>query len=406
MLLDTLFTFVAFLGHFSLCVWLFNRLHALPWRRFYIKWLGRAILGWGAGILAVYGLRGAVLGVCVWRESEVENADIPWLLYPLVCVVVSPLIAKWLALKLFSRDPAQLISNDTALHELARELVQPPIGRGETRLLAGIPGNQIFQLAVQKKTLRLPTLPRELDGLTIAHLSDLHMTGKITHDFYDAIVDHTNQLEPDMVVITGDIAEKVMCLDWIVPVLSRLKAREGKYFILGNHEMKLPDVGEHRRLMEQAGFTDLGSRAMRVPLRGTEILIVGSEVPWFGMNPKLTDDPGFLVPVHGQVGSPHLFRLLLSHSPDQLPWAKLNNFDLMLAGHTHGGQIRLPLIGALISPSKFGCRYAGGLYYETPTLLHVSRGLCGDHPIRLNCPPELPLLRLERGGPGCFPAER
>ncbi|MBC7856123.1 MAG: hypothetical protein IAF94_22055 [Pirellulaceae bacterium] len=89
--------------------------------------------------------------------------------------------------------------------------------------------------------------------------------------------------------------------------------------------------------------------------------------------------------------------MLLSHSPDQLPWARANNFDLMLAGHTHGGQIRLPLIGALISPSKFGFRYAGGLYFEEPTLLHVSRGLCGDHPIRLNCPPELPLLKLVRG---------
>jgi predicted MPP superfamily phosphohydrolase len=387
LLLDALVTLAALLGHFSLCVWLFNRLHALPWRRPYIKWLGRAILGWGAGVLAVYGVRGAITGVCVFRGPDVENADVPWLLYPLFCVVVSPLIAKWLALKLFSRVPAQLISNDMTFYDLAQELGQSPIGSGETSLFFKLPGNQIFQLAVQKKTLRMPTLPRELDGLTIAHLSDLHMTGKIARAFYDAIVDHTNRLEPDLIVITGDIAENVMCLDWIVPVLSRLKAREGKYFILGNHEMKLPDVGAHRRLMEQAGFTDLGSKVLSIPLRGVEILLAGSEVPWFGTNPTLTPDSCLLTPV---------FRLLLSHSPDQLPWAKLNNFDLMLAGHTHGGQIRLPLIGALIAPSKFGCRYAGGLYYEPPTLLHVSRGLCGDHPIRLNCPPELPLLTLVR----------
>jgi predicted MPP superfamily phosphohydrolase len=327
------------------------------------------------------------------------------MLYPVFCVLVSAPIAKWLALKLFSRVPSALACNDTKLYDLAEELGQPPIGSGETSLFFKIPGNQIFQLAVQKKTLRMPTLPRELDGLTVAHLSDLHMTGKITRAFYDAIVDHTNQLEPDLVVITGDIAEMVICLDWIVPILSRLKAREGKYFILGNHEMKLPNVGLLRQRMKEAGFTDLGSRAVRVPLRGTEILIAGSEAPWFGTNPNLTDDPGLLVPVHEQVGSPRLFRLFLSHSPDQLPWAQANNFDLMLAGHTHGGQIRIPFMGALISPSKFGCRYAGGLYYEPPTLLHVSRGLCGDHPIRLNCPPELPLLTLERGGPGCFPAE-
>ena len=390
MLLDTLLSLVAFLGHFSLCVWLFNRLHALPWPRFVIKWLGRAILGWGAGILFVYGLRAAVAGNCVWTGTAVETTEIPWLIYPaLSSLAMITAIPKWLVPKLFSRVPAALVSNDTSLHDLARELGHAPIGSGETRLFARIPGNQIFKLAVQKKTLRLPKLPRELEGLTIAHLSDLHMTGKLTREFYEAIVDHTNQLQPDLVVITGDIAEKVKCLGWIVPVLSRLKACEGKYFILGNHEMKLPDPGLLRRLMVEAGFIDVGGNAMQVPLRGAEILIGGSEVPWFGHPPVI---------VSGQAGSlPHLFRLLLSHSPDQLPWAKANQFDLMLAGHTHGGQIRLPFIGALISPSKFGFRYAGGLYFEEPTLLHVSRGLCGDHPIRLNCPPELPLLKLVRG---------
>jgi hypothetical protein len=69
----------------------------------------------------------------------------------------------------------------------------------------------------------------------------------------------------------------------------------------------------------------------------------------------------------------------------------------MLAGHNHGGQIRLPWLGALISPSWYGWRYAGGLYHEPPTLLHVSRGIAAKHPIRLNCPPELALLILRRG---------
>jgi len=68
----------------------------------------------------------------------------------------------------------------------------------------------------------------------------------------------------------------------------------------------------------------------------------------------------------------------------------------MLAGHNHGGQIRLPYLGALITPSFYGSRYSGGLYFEAPTLLHVSRGLAGIHSIRLNCPPELPLLILKR----------
>lgn len=90
------------------------------------------------------------------------------------------------------------------------------------------------------------------------------------------------------------------------------------------------------------------------------------------------------------------FRILLSHTPDNLSWAKSHHFDLMLAGHTHGGQIRLPWLGAIIAPSFHGSRYASGLYFEPPTLMHVSRGLAGIHPIRLNCPPELALLILKR----------
>jgi predicted MPP superfamily phosphohydrolase len=392
LLLDTLLSLVAFLGHFSLCVWLFNRLHALPWRRIYIKWLGRAILGWGVGGLAIYGLRSLIVGTCIWNGTAIHLAEVPWLVYPALCALVTlAAVPKWLIPKLLTQVPTSLVSNDTTLYDLAKEIGEAPIGRGETKLFARFPGNQIFQMAVQKKTLCLPQLPQELEGLNIAHLSDLHMTGKLSRPFYEAIVEHTNRLEPDLVVITGDIAEKVMCLDWIVPVLSRFQAREGKYFILGNHEMKLPDIGILRNLMEEAGFVDVGSKAMKIDAHGAEILIAGSEVPWFGANPNLP-------PVSRPPSPfPSPFRLFLSHSPDQLPWARDNHFDLMLAGHTHGGQIRLPFVGALIAPSKFGFRYAGGTYFEAPTLLHVSRGLCGDHPIRLNCPPELPLLTLVRG---------
>jgi predicted MPP superfamily phosphohydrolase len=113
--------------------------------------------------------------------------------------------------------------------------------------------------------------------------------------------------------------------------------------------------------------------------------VAGNELPWFGEAP--------LMP-RSNLNTPR-FRILLSHSPDQLSLAKAQGFDLMLAGHNHGGQIRLPFIGALITPSLYGCRYAGGLYDEPPTLLHVSRGLCGVHPIRLNCSPELALLILK-----------
>ena len=88
--------------------------------------------------------------------------------------------------------------------------------------------------------------------------------------------------------------------------------------------------------------------------------------------------------------------MLLSHSPDQLSWARQNRVTLMLAGHTHGGQGRLPLAGPLLSPSVHGSRYASGDFYKPPTTMHVTRGICGKHLMRINCRPELSLITLRR----------
>jgi predicted MPP superfamily phosphohydrolase len=88
------------------------------------------------------------------------------------------------------------------------------------------------------------------------------------------------------------------------------------------------------------------------------------------------------------------FRLLLSHTPDNIQWARRHKIDLMLAGHNHGGQIRLPLFGPVYSPSVYGAHYASGAFWESPTLMYVSRGISGKVPLRWNCLPELSRLTL------------
>jgi predicted MPP superfamily phosphohydrolase len=90
----------------------------------------------------------------------------------------------------------------------------------------------------------------------------------------------------------------------------------------------------------------------------------------------------------------NVLSLVLSHSPDQFAWAQGAGFKLMLAGHTHGGQGRLPLVGAVLTPCLSGVKYSAGVYYEPPTLLHVTRGISGMMPVRINCPPELTKLVL------------
>ena len=97
-------------------------------------------------------------------------------------------------------------------------------------------------------------------------------------------------------------------------------------------------------------------------------------------------------------GDAQAFRILLSHTPDHIAWARAQGVDLMLSGHNHGGQIVLPVIGPVFAPSRFGVRYAGGAFWLEPTLLYVSRGLAGRHPLRINCPPELTRIVLEAPG--------
>jgi predicted MPP superfamily phosphohydrolase len=382
---------LTFLGHTAIAVWLFNRLHALNWPRPLIKSLEKALVLVAAAILI------ALLARWITSGSIASPRDTVWLAYALICVGAAlAAVPYWLIPKLRERTPAALLSNDTTLVDIAQALGQIPVHGLQANLLSRFPGNEICRLAVQRKTLRLDRLPAQFDGLTIAHLSDLHMTGQLTRDFYDAVVDQTNALNPDVIAITGDILEKAKCLPWIAPTLGRLQAKHGKFFILGNHERRLRDPSALRQALTASGLTNLGSRCEKLSINGADILLAGTELPWFGTAPETQSairNPQSAIP---PLPIPHsAFRILLSHSPDQLPWARANAFDLMLAGHNHGGQIRLPYLGALIAPSRYGCRYAGGLYHEPPTLLHVTRGLAGIHPIRLNCPPELALLILK-----------
>ena len=81
-------------------------------------------------------------------------------------------------------------------------------------------------------------------------------------------------------------------------------------------------------------------------------------------------------------------------SPDRLPWARANDVDLVLAGHNHGGQLRIPFIGPLVAPSRYGVRYASGTFHSPPTVMHVSRGISAKAPFRICCRPELAKLTL------------
>jgi predicted MPP superfamily phosphohydrolase len=393
----------AIIGHFAIAVFLYNRLHAKAWPRKLVKSLEKGLLLFAAAVLGwLLWQCGTGRGLLWWPwdrlglEFDLLHNTPPAEWLPLAYIQLCRLaflaaIPLWLVPKLRERTPAALVENHTECHDLRPKLGPSAIGKWSASVAAAIPGNEILKLHVQRKTIALPRLPRALEGLTIAHLSDLHMTGKLTASFYHEVVELTNDQQPDLIVLTGDIAEKQQCLPWIKPTLGRLRARLGVYYILGNHEQRLGDVRPLRAALQDAGLRNLGSDWTWIDEAGAAVFLAGTERPWFGTEPDVRAG------LAARNESPdNALRVLLSHTPDEYAFARNHHFDLMLAGHNHGGQIRLPWLGALITPSRFGCRYAGGLYDEPPTVLHVSRGVAGQHSVRFNCPPEIAILKLSR----------
>lgn len=264
-----------------------------------------------------------------------------------------------------------------------------PLGHGPFERLARLPFNEQFQVELSRKKYLHPGLPLAFSGLKILHLSDWHFEGTITRDYFEQVSAIAAREAVDLVTFTGDLLDNDACLKWLPTTLGQFSAPLGCWFILGNHDWYL-DAAEARRQLATLGWKDATVGPTAIPWRGGTLQMGGDETPWMG-SAAVFPERG-----HPAAESGPEFRILLSHSPDNLSRAKQMGVDLMLSGHNHGGQVILPVIGPVFSPSRYGCRYAGGSFWESPTLLHVSRGLAGRHPLRWRCPPEITVVELER----------
>jgi len=375
----------AVIGHFAIHLAIYNRLNATGLRRKTIKRIEKLFIASCVAIPIAAAL--AFEGVADLLEPSVDSlASLHVLvrLYGLICVLsLITFGIPWLLWRpLFRVEWIAVAGKSRIVHvdAIAEDLA---ISR-KCKWQSKIPFNQIFQLAIEEIELPVNGLPAALDGLRIAHLSDLHFTGDVSPAFTRFVVAAANHWQPDVYVITGDIVDKQRCIAWLQPIFRDAMAPDGKFFVLGNHDKRVADPGEIRREMRACGWSDLGSRSERRLIRGCEVEIIGNEFPWFPA-------PAINVICDSEITP---FRILLSHSPDQIWWARQRGVSLMLAGHTHGGQGRLPLVGPLLSPSWNGSRFASGDFFKAPTTLHVSRGLGGVHLLRWNCRPELSLLTL------------
>jgi predicted MPP superfamily phosphohydrolase len=247
------------------------------------------------------------------------------------------------------------------------------------------------RLVVRETRVASAAWPAGRPPLRIAALSDLHV-GSLRNglDRLDEIVSRTNAQRPDVIVLLGDFIHhgesKAPSVppEAIAPRLGRLRARLGVVSVLGNHDWWL-DGARVRAALEAAGIRVLDDEAVALGGAPDRIWIAGVGDLWT----RRADVGAALAPV--PAGEPVV---LLTHNPDVFPRVPAR-VALTLAGHTHGGQVALPLIGRPIVPSRYGQRYACGLVVEDGRALYVSPGIgTSIIPVRFRVPPEISIVEL------------
>lgn len=248
------------------------------------------------------------------------------------------------------------------------------------------------RLVTRQETIQIQNWPSQLNGLKVAVISDIHADDWfVDNKKMRSIVDRTNQLQPELIVILGDyMAGDGWVTSHVEPevfaaVLKDLRAPLGVYSVLGNHDWWY-NGGKVRQALEQNGIKVLEDEVLQVNARGTSLWLIGLSDLWT-RKPKIIETTSTI-----PEGQPVI---ALTHNPDIFPQLP-ERVQLLLAGHTHGGQVRFPLIGSVVESSKFGERYGGGHVFENNHHLFVSTGIgTSIMPVRFGVPPEIVLLTLQ-----------
>jgi len=255
-------------------------------------------------------------------------------------------------------------------------------------------GNAALELNTY--TISSRGLPDAFDGYRIAQVSDLHNA-----EFGDGnqrLLDMLREAEPDMIAITGDLIDSRKTNIAVALAFAEEAVRIAPcYYVSGNHEARVPEYRELKAGLEAAGVTVLDDARVEIEISGKSITIIGVNDPSFHAD-YLTSDAAVMDRKLSELPSEDAdFTILLSHRPELFDTYVAHNMDLVLTGHAHGGQFRLPLIGGLIAPNQgLFPKYDDGLYSEGNTNMIVSRGLGNSIiPFRFNNRPEVVLIELK-----------
>jgi predicted MPP superfamily phosphohydrolase len=242
-------------------------------------------------------------------------------------------------------------------------------------------------LELTRPTIHIRDLPPGLEGLRIALLTDMHAGAGTPLWVIREACRRAMAERPDLIALTGDFAaDDAPNFRRVLDVLTGLRAPLGVYAVPGNHDY-LVGIEKWHREVREAGIEDLTNRAVVVERGGARLCIAGVDDYTSG-NPTLSHLP----PPEARD-----LTILLAHDPDQAERSRRDEdqVDLILSGHTHGGQVRLPFVGALTNPADHEELYEQGLRRRPWTQVYTSRGIGTVHlPVRFLCRPEVAVLQL------------
>lgn len=248
--------------------------------------------------------------------------------------------------------------------------------------------DEAASLSLERVEIKLPRLPKKLDGFKVIHLSDIHHSPFTGLDHIERTVKIANRLKPDMFVLTGDyVSHDAKYIGPVAQVLGRLEAEFGTHACLGNHD-HWTDAELVTRSLKDAGIQVLINEGHRFEARGASIWLAGVDDHMVGK----TDLPAAL-----KGSFPDEFKLLLAHNPIIFRKAVRAAIDLTLSGHTHGGQVKVRTRTPKdrLIPRR---RLSAGLHQRKDSHIYITRGIgTVVLPVRYQCPPEISLLELRAG---------
>jgi predicted MPP superfamily phosphohydrolase len=244
---------------------------------------------------------------------------------------------------------------------------------------------------VREVDVPLPGLPEDLDGLRLLQLSDIHLGAFLSERELARVIDAACELRPHVAVVTGDlISSRGDPLDACIRQLARVKADAGVFGCMGNHERFARVEDRTWEAAARVGIRFLRGQAQ--PLRFGDSVLNLAGVDFQSLLQKESYLRGA-----GRMVVPGAVNVLLSHNPDVFPVAARQGYNLLLAGHTHGGQVTVEILDQSINPARFFTPYVYGLFRSGAAAAYVTRGIGTiGIPARIGAPPEISVLRLRK----------